>query len=246
MTIATTKRRQPASAASSCSQASGIKETPILFSAAMVNAILAGRKTVTRRVIKLPQWAIGRDIEIDEYGIACCFDGEQNTEAWLRCPFADIKPTWSDGMTVNYQPGRRLWVRETWAHERCFDHLAPTSIPVSAHDIGRILYGNKIIHGWHKKRTSIHMPRWASRITLEVTGVRVERLQDISGADAKAEGVDPIPFSNGTTEAIWEPGYGVEGQDSYTPAFQQLWGRINGPESWDANPYVWVVWFKRI
>ena len=95
---------------------------------------------------------------------------------------------------------------------------------------------------------SIHMPRWASRIMLEVAGVRVEQVQDISGSDAKAEGVTPIPFSNGTVEGIWEPGYGADGQDSYTPAFKTLWDSINAKRGygWESNPCVWVITFRRI
>nr|WP_319802623.1 hypothetical protein [Marinobacter sp. EN3] len=139
------------------------------------------------------------------------------------------------------RPGDRLWVRETFqgplvsydrAQEFYEDRLkfespeyceyradgGPDPVFVDADDEER--------HGW---KPSIHMPRWASRINLEITGVRVERLQDISEQDAKAEGVEPAQCC-----------------DAHYHGFSKLWQSINGPDSWDANPWVWVVEFKRV
>jgi len=128
------------------------------------------------------------------------------------------------------QPGNRLWVRESFRDAR-------------AAMLGRVLYradGDNIC-GW---KPSIHMPRHLSRITLEVTTVRVERLQSISEADAQAEGVTPK----------WEPGCSGRLMDalggfSFRPAasaYAELWEQIHGPGSWDANPWVWVIEFKRV
>jgi hypothetical protein len=86
-----------------------------------------------------------------------------------------------------------------------------------------------------KWRPSIHMPRWASRITLEVTGVRVERLQDISEADAREEGCLPVVHGDGAVDC-----------GTRKTAFRALWDSINGPDSWGANPFVWVVEFRRV
>ncbi len=169
----------------------------------MVRAILAGTKTQTRRVVK--------DRHIG-----------QIDHSKLPGPAG-----WSRPMPYG-KPGDRLWVRETWQ-------------AVSGNDRARhIMTHPRPDRGWleyaatpradepaYKWRPSIHMPRWASRITLEVTGVRVERLQDISEADAISEGT-PFPCGG------WVGGY------------QKLWESIHGPGSWEANPWVWVVEFKRV
>ena len=177
-----------------------MKERPILFSAPMVRALLAGTKTQTRRIVK------ARDLEwMDVH------QGLREPDNAERCPYG--------------QPGGdRLYVRETWAAPHAYDHLPPRLIPQDA----RIHYAATEDRGGLLWRPSIHMPRWASRITLEVTGVRVERLQDISEADAIAEGVYTDPAC---------PAY---------DAYAQLWDEINGLGSWEANPWVWVVGFHRI
>jgi hypothetical protein len=115
--------------------------------------------------------------------------------------------------------GDRLWVRETW-QEVSWPPTGP-----------RFVYkadGDASPDRW---RPSIHMPRWASRITLEVESVRVERLQECSEADAKAEGCSPL---------------GDDTSQAYRLGYMHLWGQINGPGSWEANPWVWVITFKRI
>lgn len=203
-------------------------DRPILFSAPMVRAILAGTKTQTRRVFKgslhdLSMWIANTT---------------NNPNVKVRCPYG--------------QPGDRLWVRETWMD------LQGTGIQRRTGDPSRYAYGADTLPGSYgdevrkeyglKWRPSIHMPRAASRITLEITGVRVERLQDISEADAIAEGIEQMPcevpdtklWRNYTPDNGWTPRVAIP-QNSY----RSLWESINGPGSWDANPYVWVVEFRR-
>ena len=219
-----------------------MKERPIIFSAPMVRAILAGTKTQTRRVVKgAPHdWAPVQpqaysptviDRRGDEQpGPAAYGAGNADGECWIRCPYG--------------QPGTTLWVREAWARDDedgCLMYRA---------DVGREMYADAWEQGRiegvprYRWRPSIHMPRWASRITLEITSVRVERLQDISEADAAAEGVTPK----------WEPGFSGRlmealGGFSFRPAasaYAELWESLHGPGAWDANPWVWVVEFQRI
>lgn len=215
-----------------------MKERPILFRSPMVRAILASTKTQTRRLIK----PVGKDggFVLKDYGDGPwpyrSEDGERgfyvdrhgyDIEERIACPYG--------------QPGDRLWVREAWANVEVDG--ARVVYRADADDDGSVPYlcpgsggfgggvSNVTPSRW---RPSIHMPRWASRITLEVTDVRVERLQDISEADAIAEGAEPllVPPDGGSTPH-------VEG-------FRSLWESINGPGSWDANPWVWVITFRRI
>ena len=192
-----------------------MKERPIIFSGPMVRAILAGTKTQTRRVVKFKPW---HQIEEREDGSPWpwMYDDDRAADHWLPCPYG--------------QAGDRLWVRESFCDAR----------QAAA---GRVLYraSGDTACGW---KPSIHMPRFASRITLEITSVRVERLQDISEADAAAEGVTPK----------WEPGCSGRlmealGGFSFRPAasaYADLWESLHGTGAWDANPWVWVVEFKRI
>jgi hypothetical protein len=189
-----------------------MKERPILFSGAMVRAILSGAKTQTRRIVK-PQ-------------PECC----------------DIRDS-------PYHKGMRLWVREAWnflgtdmmRHGRT--HSTQDGVVKYLADGERRTINTKWrnVEVWMARkpqsRPSIHMPRWASRITLEITSVRVERLQAISEADAAAEGCD------GNCPIGHLPAY-MKGPLSYH--YAQLWESINGPGSWEANPWVWVVEFRRI
>jgi len=127
------------------------------------------------------------------------------------------------------QPGDRLWARETWAENIDGDIVYRADNGVAESMIDR----------W---RPSIHMPRWASRITLEITGVRVERLNEITEADARAEGVECFDDTK-TFRSYWDDFcVCLSAKDS----FQTLWAKINGPDSWDANPWVWVVEFRRV
>jgi hypothetical protein len=183
------------------------KERPILFSASMIRAILDGQKTQTRRITKE-------------------FDGFQDMDKLLArfpnqqgCPYG--------------KPGDRLWVRETWAAAHDFDAFSPREIPKGT----RIYYSatadlkGPFGVGGLRCRPSIFMPRWASRINLEITAIRVERLQSISDADALAEGCSADDMKHG---------------DSLSGVYARLWQSIHGPGSWNANPWVWVVEFRRV
>jgi len=224
-----------------------MRELPILFSAPMVRAILEGRKTVTRRVFAPERMTWPRKGFYETHALR---GGELMTtgfgpfhpERWLSyCPYG--------------QPGDRLWVRETFAS--CIDvdemGFAPESdrclfykADPTPHCVTPGHNGPEELGRW---RPSIHMPRWASRITLEVTGVRVERLQDITYEQAIAEGItDPatmpeIPAGHGTGETVMEYARRTNWPKSQ---FRYLWVTINGAESWDTNPWVWVVEFKRV
>lgn len=234
--------------------ATQVKERPILFSGPMVRAILDGRKTQTRRIVKLPRWAKGRDIEIDEYGMPCVFDPSQETNAWIRCPYASIDPF--GGAEPRYKTGERLWVREGAIQ---IGHEIPGANgqyrwPKYDAEFGREWFAGTCHYtvdlarnspAWgepHGTLNKLFMPRWASRITLEITDVRVERLNSISEEDAQAEGCAPVFY----------PAYISAGEivgPDETPAtevFRDLWERINGKGSWDANPFVWVLSFKQL
>lgn len=216
-----------------------MNELPILFSAPMVRAILEGRKTQTRRIVKPQHFR-------EDHGEDA--SGQCISAGWypdLRlCPFG--------------KPGDRLWVREAFRFPQSLDHLSPSEIgekalaagypkpwcptqfeadglrrtpqewrdfvtPPQANEAGRL-------------RASMHMPRWASRITLEVTGVRVERVQDISGMNAVREGVSiPAHIPQDGADLDWA-----------RREYRRVWEQINGPDSWSDNPWVWVVKFKRV
>lgn len=199
-----------------------MKEIPTLFSTPMVQATLAGMKTMTRRIIKTA---------LDDRGL-------RFTNRWEDWHGKEVNCRYGSG-------GDLLYVRETWF---------PAAIN-----------GNKVLVGYHDKDPdhthefttekidfywkqldkarmipSIHMPKEAARIWLEVADIRVERLQDISEEDAKAEGVEMN--RDGSWHDYLEPDRLC--QDSAKASFQSLWMKINGPESWDANPWVWCVSYK--
>lgn len=239
-----------------------MKERPILFSGSMVRAIVEGKKTQTRRVVK-PQprghhWEtmhgyelLVSDIYLESRGR--CFVRFNHTipHPSLRCDRfydEDCAPFCPYG-----QVGDRLWVREKHARipgmtgMHLPHYFADGPIPTIdiRHDAG--LLGTY---------PSIHMPRWASRITLEITGVRVERLQDISEEDAVAEGLSCISKDGATYKYGIADRDGLPGNDDFgwhwfqwekNPrlAYRKLWESINGPGSWAENPWVWVVQFVR-
>ncbi|MBT9268532.1 hypothetical protein KKQ10_27010 [Pseudomonas sp. MG-9] len=198
------------------------KERPILFSAPMVRAILDGRKTVTRRPVKGLglQW-------LDDFKPEYVADAANSL-----CPYG--------------KPGDQLWVRETWYcdHNDVMrgPYLKPDDLDVSeARDDGTLVYAADGLTPYEADqpvwKPSIHMPRWACRILLEITDVRVERLQDISRADIRAEGLQCPPELAGDNVS---PNY----RDWYPAAWKELWNSTGG--DWDANPWVWVVEFKRV
>ena len=208
-----------------------MKERPILFSAPMVRAILDGRKTVTRRVVKPQPAGEIRRGEPD-------FNHWIDTKYWERQNQKENRGIGTRGFACPYgQPGGdRLYVRETWAAPHAYDHLPPRLIPQDA----RIHYAATEDRGGMLWRPSIHMPRWASCITLEINCVRVERLQDISEADAVAEGCKPIRPELVQDGLIVRPGR------SAVEEFRLVWEQIHGGGSWEKNPFVWVVTFRRI
>jgi len=196
-------------------------DRPILFSAPMVRALLAGTKTQTRRAVKPQPWILAGEL--------LCWKDDALTpeEMAQRCPHG--------------QPGDRLWVRETWTTHAFLDDTPPRDLTTRS-----LHYQADGVIKTGKLRPSIHMPRWASRITLEVTGVRVERLQGISEADAQAEGLH-YHDGRGIGHSGWREGHGVGFvYDTAREAYADLWRSINGPGSWKANPWVWCVSFKRV
>ena len=199
------------------------KERPILFNADMVNAILSGRKTQTRRIVKPTKDRNGSGCHLAPCEIA----GEVNGGDYALCPYG--------------QPGDRLWVRENFLYLMHGD-VTTGDIKYCASIDSRSAAGSKNPGYWWRKRPSIHMPRWASRITLEIVSVRVERLKQISERDALQEGIglvlaDNWPDPKAMSEAVAK---------SRRAGFKLLWESINGSDSWDTNPWVWVVEFKRV
>ena len=173
-----------------------MRERPILFSGPMVQAILAGRKTQTRRIVK-PQSAVLTDQMARGLGVR---PPAVENAAVIPCPYG--------------QPGDRLWVREAW---------------VVHPETGSLLYrADDDAPENTRWKPSIHMPRKHSRILLEITSIKVERVQAISWEDALAEGTDDDPA---TTNAVG--------------SFVKYWNYINGAEAWDMNPWVWAVGFKK-
>lgn len=197
-----------------------VAERPLLLSGAMVRAILDGRKTQTRRVAKEFAGRPGLDAILKR------FPNQQG------CPCG--------------QPGDRLWVRETFQRFSDDGEMLYKADPAGSEAMSELKRDECLEARW---RPAIHMPRWASRILLEITGVRVERLQDISEADALAEGIESL--TGDKTIYHWDfpkprPPYAVSGYKSARDAYKELWVEINGRESLDANPLVWVIEFKRV
>ncbi|WP_213873269.1 hypothetical protein [Serratia marcescens] len=201
-----------------------MKERPVIFNGEMVRAILDGRKTQTRRALNWKRQPYTEMAERDDGSLwPWAEDGERGGDIWFSCPFGEV--------------GDRLWVREAYQgplfnFNQMETYLEDTSKFERPEFCEYRADGGKtpeyydaddnLRYGW---KPSIHMPRWASRITLEITAVRVERLQDISEADAIAEG--------GTEH------FNIDW-------FGPLWASIYGEESWRANPWVWVIEFRRV
>ncbi|HCP9332516.1 TPA: hypothetical protein OF661_004340 [Escherichia coli] len=186
-----------------------MKERGMIFNDEMVRAILGGNKTQTRRIVE--EKFYGRAVAAELLA--------------KHCPYG--------------QPGDRIWVRETYR------------VHSKATDVATLVYRASVRNSWteqthrvpvdvcnkpvsEKWTPSIHMPRWASRILLEITDVRVERLHDMSEADAKAEGATPATYKITPPEAVYRVGFG------------DIWRSIYGQDNWLSNPWVWVIEFKRI
>ena len=238
-----------------------MRERPILFSGPMVRVILAGNKTQTRRTKALEYFS---QPENDPNGWWCArvSDGvaymvykQSPHERAVQCPYG--------------RAGDRLWVRESYRFAASLDRLSPNDVGEKALDAGysrpwaptQFEADGRRTGSWRgfdtppavttpgKLRPGIHMPRWACRLVLEITGVRVERLQDINENDAIAEGIERMPcgvpdtrlWRNYTPGNGWTPSLAIP-QNS----FRTLWESINGEASWDANPWMWAVEFRRI
>lgn len=235
-----------------------MRERPIIFSSPMVRAILEGRKTQTRRILKIQPPDDGYQLlrVVDTSGPR----KKINKLHWGKVSDNKLRVLHSDERHFDCpygQPGDQLWVRETWgnvafATDEDGFHYAwnpdRPSIKVRELPFGKGYYSGHIIYRadgefewsneygdeqscWHP---SIHMPRAASRITLEITNIRIERLNDISEEDARAEGVHRrMDYEK---NCYWTESY----------VFSELWESINGSGSWVLNPWVWVIEFKRV
>jgi hypothetical protein len=176
----------------------------------MIRALLNESKTQTRRKLKHV-----KDTRFILTGPDMFFDIESR-EGWHK---------------PKYRVGDLLWVRETWQSLVCYEHLKPSEIPYGSDVQYPATYDGLV----SRRRPGIFMPRWASRLTLEVTSVKVERLQDITEEDAKAEGVDATSCAN-----VLPP---LNGFPSYRSAFAILWESLNGAGSWGKNPFVCAISF---
>ena len=196
-----------------------ISDHPILFNGQMINAILSGKKTQTRRLLK-PQPMV-------DYGDALStFHGHE-----LRCPYGES--------------GDRLWVRETFSLARRHDPFSPSQVGNGDDGIWWRADGSSLRplgSRQGKTRSSIHMPMWASRIRLSVVNIWIEQLQDITPAEAIDEGVECV-------ESAWagmSTALGLHGPRKFVMAFENLWNSINAKRGhpWESNPWVWVVEFE--
>ena len=219
-----------------------VKERGTLFNAEMVRAFLDGRKTQTRRPLK-PQTGE------PEEGVRWVFSDGWNGEGWYfghedypedgsqfwKCPLG--------------KPGDRLWGKETWKRAWCHtEHLSGPGVMYKDGTRLARIESKSTLHEEPKWIPSIHMPRWASRITLENTGVRVERVQDIGIYDIEAEGLDVAGFVSGY-EIESEMASGDRPEDFWEAArrkFEKYWNTIYQPkgQGWDANDWVWVIELK--
>lgn len=221
----------------------------MIFNGEMVRAILDGRKTQTRRIMKVqPSDGFhpthnGYDLDLNAHWYT---PGVVDKNGYLQPAKKDVfgVADENEGYACPFGAvGDRIWVREAFQGPLVSEELLeeyraypekfenPEYCEYSADGGPRPEYcdlDDNLRHGW---RPSIHMPRWASRITLEITGVRVERLRDLSEDDAKSEGITP---PSGGVLPGWE----------YRINFRDLWMSIYGADNWEANPWVWVIEFK--
>lgn len=223
-----------------------MKSRPILFSAPMVRAILDSSKTQTRRIVKgAPDCPNGWYADAYNKTDKWTFWGPRETEESGKCALPMFKNPYG-------QVGDQLWVRETWAIASKATDLVKVYYAASEkqshtefHEYFPVELAKDMSPTWPKYRPSIHMPRWASRITLEITGVRVERLLDISEEDSWAEGINAVDgmFDQEIYAIAKRMGRSFE---ESVPTYAALWESINGVGSWDENPWVWVINFRRL
>lgn len=219
-----------------------MKERPILFSGPMVRAILEGRKTQTRRVVKLPPAPNHLGVwEPTTFGGEGLYLNKRCTKpASIQEQVAIEHTRTGDCVLCPYGvPGDRLWVRETWiegfptGQPNCWSCIRPTDCADNGKPFYRADGGDPVDGPQRPWCRSIFMPRWASRITLEVTDVRVQRVQEISEEDANAEGMVGSP---------------LHGKFWYRENFAGLWDTINAKRGhpWASNPWVWAITFQRL
>ncbi len=231
-----------------------LKERPILMHARSIQGILAGRKSQTRRIIK-PQptiWASSVPGMEDIGGLewkSLRFEADGDLDIESVCPYGE--------------PGSRLYVKETYWHRKTCPIKPRWPNAHEQHEGGCIRYQAseypecdfRLTEGY-RKHSSIHMPRWASRLVLEITDIRVERVQDISPDDCISEGVT-IPVSpKGSpllcishtvpSHKLWRDHKNASGDDYITGNFALLWNDTNGKGTWERNPWVWVINFRRV
>jgi hypothetical protein len=224
-----------------------MKERPILFNGQMVRAILEGRKTVTRRLIKdtgcyaIESSVHGVDVvrrELKAMATQCPY-GKPGDRLWVRETWADVNLHGGPGIAYRADDDvRDLMEDESFLADGAFNYNDPRCAKYSF-----AAWSEDLIAGTEGRwRPSIHMPRWASRILLEVTDVRVERLQDITEEQAMAEGIERIAGPHSCEP--WRNYAGDRPFSSPVASFSSLWNSTGG--DWDANPWVWVVEFKRV
>lgn len=223
-----------------------MKERPILFTPGNVRAILDGSKTQTRRMNGLEYVNADPDgfaLRQQHDGLFFFFPKGGSAGGVLRCPYG--------------VPGDRLWVREAWATSTALDHAKPSNLLpgflCQYRAGGTSLHGVDTIQSRGKWRPSIFLPRNACRLVLEITEVRVQRLQDIGEDDCLAEGIVKCTVTKGRVRGdpdydvfALEPGNHCRWEMTPQTVYRKLWESINGIGSWDANPWVWAITFGRV
>jgi len=234
-----------------------LRERPILFSEAEVLATLAGRKTQLRRVVN-PQ----PPADAEAVGANSCEGPEGPAWFWWKGNRDERNfwpPTTGGANSIHCpfgQPGDQMWLRETWALVHNWEEdgiddwegAIPKDRPISPsaqvwHKAGHLRSSDTVEDRGFRWRPSIHMPRWASRLTLEITNIRVERVQEISEEDARAEGV--LGESVECDVAADPPGQ-IAFVTRYRQPYMRLWDSINGVGSWVSDPWVWAITFKAV
>jgi len=232
-------------------------EYPIIMTGESVRSMLDGRKTQTRRVPSTANSLLDGYRVGGRGALRCIWDGLDWSQAHVALaplPVWGLGPHWvvpcpsyatDQRVSCLYQPGDRLWVRETWCTLRRHDHAPPRDIPCGAPTWfaadDSVTGTDDVSHGW---RSSRYMPRWASRLTLEVVSIRAERVQEISVRDCIAEGINH-DADEAEVAMIVVTG---DGDDRHKVRFADRWDRVNAKRGygWNANPAVWAITIKRV